>query len=105
MHVVIHRQMLSRIKQRIKYLIHKIQGKQLIHFLHIGKTGGSAIKYALTQYSVSGRYAIYLHSHNFRLRDVPIGESVFFFLRDPISRFKSGFYSRQRQGQPRYFVP
>lgn len=28
-----------------------------------------------------------------------------FFLRDPIKRFISGFYSRQRQGQPRYVSP
>jgi len=40
-----------------------------------------------------------------RLRDIPKGESVFFFLRDPVGRFISGFYSRQRQGKPRYHSP
>ena len=33
-----------------------------------------------------------------------MGDKVIFCLRDPISRFVSGFYSRLRQGQPRYFV-
>jgi hypothetical protein len=28
-----------------------------------------------------------------------------FFLRDPLTRYVSGFYSRQRQGQPRLYVP
>ena len=27
------------------------------------------------------------------------------FLRDPVTRFESGYYSRQRQGQPRYHAP
>ena len=49
--------------------------------------------------------AIHLHPHSVKLRDIPEGDRFFFFLRDPISRFISGFYSRQRQGQPRHFVP
>ena len=38
-----------------------------------------------------------------RLADVPDGEAVFFFLREPVSRYISGFYSRQRKGAPRYY--
>jgi hypothetical protein len=71
-----------------------------IHFLHIGKTGGSAIKAAFSQWSGGN---ILLHKHGHTLSDVPVGEKVFFFLRDPISRFVSGFYSRQRKGQPRFY--
>ena len=37
------------------------------------------------------------------LKDIPEGEYVVFFLRDPVSRFISGFYSRKRKGQPRYY--
>jgi hypothetical protein len=80
----------------------KARGKQFVHFLHLGKTGGTAIKYALRNSKSPDRFAIYLHPHKTRLSDVPVGESVVFFLRDPISRFTSGFFSRQRQGQPRY---
>ncbi len=97
------RKTLSRIKKESKRVMQKMQGKQFVHFVHIGKTGGLAIKYALHQYSADSRYVIHLHPHNVRLRDVPKGESVVFFLRDPISRFISGFYSRQRQGLPRGF--
>jgi hypothetical protein len=79
--------------------------KQKVHFLHIGKTGGTAIKYALKDCLKKGKYDIILHEHNYTLKNVPVGDKVFFFVRDPISRFVSGFYSRQRQGRPKYNVP
>jgi len=99
-----HRAVLS-IAKKAKRVIQKAQGKQFVHFLHIGKTGGTAVKHALKQYSTYGHFVILLHRHSVTLRDIAKGESVFFFLRDPISRFVSGFYSRQRQGQPRFYVP
>jgi Sulfotransferase family len=80
----------------------RIQGKRFLHFLHIGKTGGSAVKHALLPHTESRRYVLYLNHHAIKLDNVPPGEKFFFLLRDPISRFVSGFYSRQRQGQPRY---
>lgn len=73
-----------------------------LHFLHIGKTGGTAIKFALSEVSELQDYSLKLHPHQVRLRDVPEGEKAMFFVRDPIARFMSGFYSRQRQGLPRY---
>jgi hypothetical protein len=73
-----------------------------IHFLHIGKTGGTALGSVLKAYPVTRQYAISVHFHDVRLTDIPAGEKVFFFLRDPISRFISSFYSRQRQGRSRY---
>ncbi|MCB0208991.1 MAG: sulfotransferase family 2 domain-containing protein [Anaerolineae bacterium] len=118
----------ATIKAKITKRIRRPQPKQSVHFLHIGKTGGTAVVYALNQYNycvISPRRArlnlpnlyklnppvedshltIYVHPHNESLRDVPPGEKVFFFLRDPISRFVSGFYSRQSQGQPTYNSP
>lgn len=72
------------------------QSRTPVHFLHIGKTGGSAIKHALT-----GSYPwLHLHEHATRLSDIPVGQRVFFFLRDPVLRFVSAFYSRQRRGRP-----
>jgi hypothetical protein len=97
-----------------------ITDKQPVHLLHVGKTGGSAVKYALNNsltVLVEGDrhnmktavvslpetpYVLQMHSHNIRLRDVPKGEKVIFFLRDPVSRFVSSFYSRKRKGAPRY---
>lgn len=76
-----------------------------IHFLHIRKTGGTAIKEALRFDLKTDKYTIHLQEHKYRLTEVPEGDLYFFFLRDPISRFKSGFYSRQRQGKPRYYFP
>ncbi len=74
-----------------------------LHFLHIGKTGGTAIKHALAPVAVAGN--LVLHPHRARLRDVPPGEGAFFFLRNPLGRFVSAFYSRQREGRPRYVIP
>ena len=84
---------------------------QPVHFLHIGKTGGTAFKDAVLragQYRVKGAdpvRAIHLHGHDTSLRDIPRGEKFFFFVRDPVSRFVSGFNSRRRWGRPRHFLP
>lgn len=71
-----------------------------LHFLHIGKTGGTAITEALTP--VAERFGIVLHTHSTKLQDVPRTHRVFFFVRHPIPRFVSGFFSRLRRGAPRY---
>ncbi|MGB1251985.1 MAG: sulfotransferase family 2 domain-containing protein [Candidatus Promineifilaceae bacterium] len=76
--------------------------KPALHFLHLGKTGGSAIRSTLKPYRSHGCYQLHLHPHTTALNDIPIGGKVFFFVRDPISRFVSGFYSGKRQGQPLY---
>lgn len=80
-------------------------GRKFIHLIHIGKTGGSAVKFALKPYYHHRGFVIYPHSHSFKLKDAPEGEAVVFFLRDPITRFVSGFYSRLREGQPRLYSP
>ena len=72
--------------------------------LHIGKTGGTAVKHALQQSSCPGRRFV-LHPHRTTLAHIAEGEKCFFFVRDPVARFVSGFLSRQRQGRPRYDVP
>ena len=79
--------------------------KSIIHFIHIGKTGGTCIKEALKENLNTKKHTIVLHNHSFKLSDVPPDEKVFFFLRDPVQRFVSAFYSRQRQGMPRYNNP
>ncbi|MCD6143412.1 sulfotransferase family 2 domain-containing protein [Thermococcus sp.] len=83
----------------------KITGRRLVHFLHIGKTGGTSIKYALRWNFFTKNYIISLHRHSTTLEDIPEGEYVFFFVRDPIGRFVSGFYSRLREGKPRHYKP
>jgi hypothetical protein len=74
-----------------------------LHFLHIRKTGGTAVKHALAQAPTA--FELVLQPHATRLMDVPVGEPVFFFLRNPVTRFVSGFNSRKRHGSPRYHYP
>jgi hypothetical protein len=87
-----------------------------VHFVHVGKTGGTAIKRALTNRRLAywkeerARVApetpfgrIRLHKHSFTMSEVPPEDHVFFCVRDPIARFLSGFYSRLTKGQPRYY--
>ncbi len=99
-----------------------------LHFLHIGKTGGSAIKEALKRKiknqeiyknekkikdnipyeikNINNKFDfIILHGHSTSLSQVPEFDSFFFCIRDPISRCVSGFYSRKREGKPRYNIP
>jgi hypothetical protein len=82
-----------------------MQGRQVIHLLHIGKTGGTAIKHALAPHLDLSQWAIFLSGHSVTLKSVPCGEKVIFFTRDPIKRFVSAFFSRQRQGLPRHHLP
>ncbi len=76
--------------------------KKNVHFLHIGKTGGTAVKSVLEDYLETSRYSLTLHDHSVSIKDIPKGELVVFFLRDPVKRFISAFYSRKRKGFPRY---
>jgi Sulfotransferase family len=116
-----------QIRGRTHQLWNTLLGRQQVHMLHIGKTGGTAIKASLCQSadhtcinrSRLGRVTkasfrrtprgqsliVRLYPHGYTLRDVPVGEKLFFFVRDPLARFVSGFYSRQRQGQPRVMKP
>lgn len=74
-----------------------------LHFLHIGKTGGTAIKHALQPFAESAN--LRLRGHPTRLADIPPGEDVVFALRAPVARFVSAFHSRLRRGRPRYDIP
>ena len=83
-------------------------GPPPVHFLHVGKTGGTALRDAIERAGrrpAGGARVVRLHGHGTRLRDVPRGEKFFFFVRDPVGRFVSGFGSRRRWGLPRHFVP
>ena len=77
--------------------------RRKVHFLHIGKTAGTQIGNVAAQINKqSEKIRIIAHHHGTKLRDIPSGEDYFFSIRHPVSRFKSGFYSRKRKGLPRY---
>lgn len=80
-------------------------GRPTVHLLHIPKTAGTAIKAALEGVEGTERFALRLCPHGLRLSHVPAGDKVAFVLRDPVDRFVSGFFSRKRQGRPRYDSP
>jgi Sulfotransferase family len=97
--------MLRRVTRRAGLIADRLSGKQFVHFLHVSKAGGSAVKDAIEGRLRTPTSRIFLHPHRTTLMDVPRGEKVFFFLRDPVTRFVSGFNSRLRQGRPRYDTP
>jgi hypothetical protein len=82
-----HPGILSRILDKLIFVLHKLKRKDAVHFLHLPKTGGTAIKFAIEPYLMRGLYVILTHPHEFKLRDVPTGERVCFVLRDPVARF------------------
>ena len=96
---------LNLFKSGMFRVVNQLQGRQFVHLLHIGKTGGTAVKHALRPHVVTDRIALRLHPHRVKLWHIPHGEKIFFFVRDPIARYISGFYSRQRQCLPRYLAP
>ena len=93
---------IKRSKRTVFELIAKLyhlSGKSTVHFIHVGKTGGTAIKFAFRKrMSFHDKYIVIMHNHRFRMKHLPEGELCFFVVRDPVSRFVSGFYSRQRMG-------
>jgi hypothetical protein len=82
-----------------------------LHFIHVSKSGGSTLRYAIREArKVNGGKLdsqwgpIWGHNHLFTMSDLEEGEMAVFALRDPITRFVSGFYSRLREGAPRYHI-
>lgn len=73
-----------------------------IAFLHIGKTAGTQIQH-ITQQLKSYGLNIIKCNHDIKLKNLKNNIPYFFSIRKPSSRFKSGFYSRKRKGQPRIY--
>jgi hypothetical protein len=99
-----YRRMFRDLKTRVRKKIARIRGRQIVHVLHVGKTGGTAVKEALRPHRSTGTFLLEFHLHGTTLSDIPRGEKVVFFVRDPISRFVSAFCSRLRRGRPKYFT-
>ena len=79
--------------------------RQQLHFLHLGKNAGTQIKFCLAQINAfSPTYEFKFHKHTVMLPDLPQTAKYIFATRDPVQRFRSGFYSRKRKGQPRTYV-
>lgn len=83
----------SRVQQSVNKII----------FLHIGKNAGTQITFLTEQLKTSGIHVEKI-PHSAKLKAIREDVPYFFSVRDPITRFKSGFYSRKRKGQPRLYV-
>lgn len=77
--------------------------------LHNRKTAGTALKDILAQQqdrTSDNNFTYFEHAMTFpRLTAEHPEIKAIFFVRDPISRYISGFYSRLREGKPRYHFP
>ena len=89
----------------LRGVMRRFDRRERVHFLHIGKTGGSAVRHALREVSGTDRHRFVMHPHQVTLADLPADEPVVVFVRGTVARFASGFRSRQRRGRPRYDVP
>ncbi len=79
--------------------------RPVAHFLHIGKTAGTAVIVALKQSQDTAKYRLVRQPHQFGLLGVPETDHYFFCVRDPIDRYISAFRHRELQGRPRYLIP
>jgi hypothetical protein len=73
--------------------------------LHIGKTGGTALKHVLLESQEASPYQLLFRGHHVTLAEVPRGERFMFLIRDPLTRFVSAFNGRLREDRPRYHYP
>lgn len=73
----------------------------MLNYIHIAKTGGTAVKHALR---ARPDLEVAMHQHVTSLNQIPSGQPIFFTIRHPVDRFISGFNSRLRRGQPRHDV-
>lgn len=95
-----------KLKRQIKKLFYCILlKKKFVHFIHVSRTGGTAVKVTFQNHRETKNYVLEFHNHRVKLKDIPTGEKIVFFVRDPVTRFVSGFYTRWRCGRPRNNTP
>jgi hypothetical protein len=83
----------------------RLQGDEPVHFLHVGKCAGTALKEALKSDPPPPPIRVRMHSHGVRMMDVPHSDAFFFIVRDPVDRFVSGFMARRNRDTGRYREP
>src|SRR4051812_13008715 len=80
-------------------------GQRVVHMLHVRRAGGTAVQTALNNARIPPELRLLLHAHGISLAHLPEEDEVFFFLREPVSRFVSGFEMRRQEGGSRYHHP
>lgn len=70
-----------------------------LHFLHIGKTGGSELKRRFNAINkMTGKTTILNRGHQILGADLASSDNYIISLRDPLRRFESAFHSLRSQG-------
>lgn len=92
-----------RARNRAQVILARLRGREVIHFMHVGKTGGTALKSVLKRANAAGPVQFILHPHFVGSDAAGPQDRILVVLRDPVARFVSGFYSRKRKGQPRRY--
>ena len=80
---------------KVELRLYRLFGGQIVNFLHIPKTGGSAIKATLKGVSETDHYRFLLRGHSCSEVVSPVGDKFFFFLREPAQRFVSAFNNKK----------
>lgn len=77
-----------------------------LHFLHIGKNAGTQVFHVAEGWlNAPQPVRLVKHGHDVMLRHLPTDAEYFFSVRDPVSRFVSGFYNRKTEGRPVRVIP
>jgi hypothetical protein len=95
----------SRRRPRVASVAEPADARPPLNVLHIGKTGGTALKHVLAENRDASRYQLLFRGHDVTLADVAAGERYMFLIRDPLARFVSAFNGRLREDRPRYHYP
>jgi hypothetical protein len=70
-----------------------------------GKDGRYGTEAGALDQGATSSHELLLHGHDVTIYHIPEGESFMFVVRDPLSRFVSGFNGRLREDRPRYHYP
>jgi hypothetical protein len=88
---------------------HAVEPEQRFVILHIGKTGGTSLKFLISDLKTSRpKLPISKVDHHQTIYDVLTADptaQIGFVIRDPTDRFVSGFNSRLRSGRPDHSRP
>lgn len=101
--------LLSKLKKDAKRVLSRASARgaaSSIYFLHIGKNAGSNVAAILDAVQKEDpKMSFRKVGHHTRMEDIPASAAYFFSVRSPVTRFRSGFYSRKRMGRPLYDFP
>ena len=74
--------------------------RKRLHFIHIGRTAGSSIRYCLIRFNIlQKKYYFNYYGHSFKLYHLGKKGTYFFTIRNPINRFVSGFNDRKNRAE------